>query len=425
MKTYNTIVDFDLHCNRSKDVIPKSHYPTSIGCAKAILVKEDREVLPIYHPMPSGIRAIVLDSAHDKGLISDKQAKNIYAAYGAFDPLEVMYSLEKVVYGLSQGHYGGKNLYFSTLIVSGDLFSENPHAASSASNDWAYGREWDYEFRPGVFRLGSTGRILKDRQGEIFKEDLYLDITPEMVYDAVKDSGIHLEKVGIAGCDGEVDVVYDKKHSETGYVKSRFPKPESLNGKFFDNSYKKIDLTQIVESRGLSVELHPFCEQTKDLDGIYIFGTNSKFKSISDLANKASSITDNVVWKCAALNQYIGDPNSFLMNAKTFDCYVMYESHADHFSFGSTGRSIKTHEYLDKRGSCWKTISNWQPEYVGLKIDRNMLVSAILGLEEELQEVIMSTPGLDDPWMIVHDSRRGITPKNRLIIPNDKLNNTE
>lgn len=410
MEVYQTVINLEKHCGRAQDVFNFSRYPTNVWNAKGVLVKEDKQVIPSYQPMPTGLLAI----ADTAGLIDKEARENMYRRLGVFDPPEKMYTLRKLVNGLICGHNWGPTLYFSTLVISNDLNSKEPRATAVDSP------EWDYLFKPGMFRLGKTGRVLVDSQGRQFQEELYIEITPDLVYDNVTNGGIHLAKVGIIKDNGEVAVVYDYNRGNNNGIEDKFPEPVSLKGKYAETNFKTIDLTKIVESEGMRVRLHPFTEQIAAFTGIYIFRPRQKFEHPKTLADTFGLTTDNVVWKFASLDYLAENPNTFFhpgMHPFEFkDGY--FTMHDSHFSFGSTGRDVKIAErYVKEHG--FEAPSNWQMEYVGLNIERNMLIAALFGLGNELQRLIMSGPKLEDPWEIVHEPARGIDLKNKVTIPQD------
>lgn len=435
METYRTIIDLEEAFKRSSDVFNISNYPRSIWDAKGILVKEDRSVIPSYQQMPSGISEVLVENLCENRVITpqkrDKKIREMYEQCGALDSPKKMFRIDKVVYGLSDPNLYGSNAYFSTLILSEDLLSKEPHAITVGTE------EWDYKFMPGTFRIGRTGRILEDAHKQTFNEEIHMKITPDFVWDAVTNGGLFLDKVGIVKNDDTVEVVYDKEKAKYGYLKEKFPKPPSLKFKYKNTQFKEIDLTKIAESKGMHVVNHPFCEKISEMEEIYVFNTGTKFESLSALTSHYSSITDNVVWKLAALQRYTGHSmNNFLQRENAqFGEYVIYPSKA-HVSLGHSGRSLKIDEgwakgcgeimgvaqHLDERGRRWNLIPNWQSEYIEIKLDTNLLLSALFELgEDEFRQLIMCAPPWDAPWEIVYDSKKGIRPENKVRVPEELL----
>lgn len=402
MQSYKIVIDLEKNCRRTEDVINSSAYPTKVWDAKGILVKEDKSILPWYQPMPPPEVNIL----HAAGYIPDQTYEEQLSKLGVFDSPEVMFTLRKIVNGLNCKW--GRNLYFSTLLISDDLNSADPHAGFVDS------KEWDYLFKPGEFNFGSTGRILVNKDGTKFQEQLSMKITSDLVYDAIMNGGIHLERVGILTDEGKIEVVYNN-----GYIEDKYPNSVSLKGRFSESQFKKINLSDIVESGGMTVEEHPFHKKTEKWEGIYIFETSDK--TLRELVENSAFTTNNVIWRFSLLELHDNDPNSFLRQTIGFDKshYVMYATHASSFSFGTTGRSIKIADRFMENG--YPAPSNWQSECIGLEIDRNMLISALFGLGDNLKRLIMSdSSNPEAPWIAVHNPSECIMFENQRILPREE-----
>ena len=152
METYKTVIRPNEHLKRNQDAFQPGLYPHNIWDVQAVFLKENREYTPSYQERPDPHFNIL----HAVGGMDDEIYKNIEESCGLSRPKEKMYTLHNLVYGL--GRHWGPNVFLSTLILSNDLLSEEPHATALEDKDW------DYQFTPGLFRLGYSGRILQDMQ---------------------------------------------------------------------------------------------------------------------------------------------------------------------------------------------------------------------------------------------------------------------
>lgn len=405
MKIYKTIIDLEKCFGRSNDIFDKSAYPYSLKNAKGVLVKEDRNMKPRYQARPGPLWYIM----HGAGEINDKILKKAEEACGMNESPEIMFGLRRAVYGLNRGDCWGRNLFYSCLIISDNIFSSNPLAIETDQQGW------HYLFKPGMIRLGKSGRVLQNKAGEIYEEEIFIKITPDLVYDAITNEGLLLEKIGIIKANGDTDIVYDEEIRGEGYIREKFPKSKPITGKSEDANFKRIDLTKIVEEEGFSVLSHKFTEQTKTSKGLYVFDTQTRFESLKELVDTSASVTDNIVWKLASLNLLEGNPNNFVKNA-TWRLYELPMIREDSVHLGGTGREVKIADNKSEDGREWP--SNWQSEYISIEVDENMVVSALFGLGEELKQIVTydKTSCTDDvPWEIVYQKGTNITPAKREI----------
>lgn len=400
METYKVVID--LEEERHQDVIRKSAYPKNIWDAKGVLIQEDKGVLPSYQQMPG----LFTEVAHNSGAMSDEAYVQHLAEIGALDPKEKMFQLEKAIAGLNTGHGWGRNVYFTSLLLSGDLQSKDRHAMTLGSE------EWDYYFKPGTFRLGFTGRTLVDKAGNEYLEELHIKITPDMVYDATANGGFHNARVGILTKDGRVEVVYSEGYGNGQFIDDKFPDEEDNCDKFCEGSnFKEINLTELVEKEGLQVKEHAFLRKISGWEGIYIFSAD--YDSLPEFLGAEILLTDNVVWKFAKLDQEDHNPNTFLRYAHAEDdSFAMYDTHARYFNLGGTGRHVRVQNLMMKNG--YEAPACWQLEYISLPIDRNMLVNAMFGLGERLTRLMMyDDKKYDTTLKVIHEPSTGTTLENR------------
>lgn len=424
MDLYKTVIRPNEHLKRDQDAFRQSAYPFQIWDAKAVLLKENRECRPIYQDQLHSYFNIL----HTAGMMEDEAYAQLEQSCGLSK--EPVHTLPSLVYGL--GRHWGPDVYLSTLILSNDLLSKEPHATLCDDGDW------DYQFTPGVFRLGFSGRTLQDQKGKQYREEVFLEITPDMVFDFVANKGISQDRVGIVTARGNVEVVCEKED----YVQDMFPPFDKIKRYVSNSNCKKINLTTIVEEQGMSVVSHPFHEQTKHMEGLYVFrpkqgvddllrhekispnkameillGMDYDPQDVKVLADTYATMADSVVWKLASLNNHHKDPNTFLNHASTFhDCFTF---HVRNVSLGTTGRSVRQ---ANNYHSDFEFPSNWQSEYISVVLDRNLLVSALFSNEKIIEQVLMyeGNPLGSEPWQIVYDQEKRISPQNKIILSDDE-----
>ncbi|MEK6916162.1 MAG: hypothetical protein AABW92_00305, partial [Nanoarchaeota archaeon] len=299
------------------------------------------------------------------------------------------------------------------------LESDNPLASKTDETGW------HYLFKPGILNLGRTGRILENKKGEHFEEELLLNITPELVYDAVTNGGLYYNRLGLVKPNGDIVVVHDVNHSEYGdepyygRIPDKFPKQKTKKRVILSEDFKQINLTEIVTNQGMVVVEHPFLNSIQEYSDMFYFSTSSGSINLNEIASNAAAKTNNLVWKLAMLGLLDNDPNNFICNS-TWRLYDMPGIYKNIFSLGSTGRDIKIADNKYKNGNEWP--SNWQSEYISMEIDRNMIISALFELGNEFRQLIGYKKEIfeDAPWEVLYKKGEIIDPNNKEIFQYQK-----
>ncbi len=403
MDPYGNVIDVDQLCERDRDIYDPASFPRSLNKATGILVKEDREMLPAYLRMPHP----AINIAHETGLLSDAAYNKALAECGVFAKKSEIYSMKNLVEGLL---CNGANVYLSSIWMSNDFESDSPAALTIE------GGGWDYYFKPKVFRLGRSGRVLRDPDGNLYAEEIHIRTTPEMVWGGI--SGIYSERLGIH-IDGGVIVV-----KENGkYVDSAFGETCDFRKRFRDSNFLSIDLEALPIPNGWSIEKHPLEDGLKDYEGVvFIFETS--FDDWRELFSYVNATSDNIAWKALQLYHHCwsrhpdaGPGNNFF--CKSFiphNHWVFYENKAG-VELGRTGREVrKADNYDDERGYEWP--SNWQMQYLTLNFGRQLLLPAIFLLGNTLKRVALNkSERFDSGYQVFFDQRDpNITPENPVTI---------
>lgn len=415
MDTYKSVIDLEKLFKRSEE-IHSFHYPLDLDDSIGILVEEDRSVLPSYQARPGPYFYMF----NDVGAISKEQLKEAENACGMNAPESEMYNLRHLVYGLNKGECWGRNLFYSSLIVSNNVNSQFADETTE--------KGWHYMFRPGIMKLGITGRVLMDREGNMHEEEVYIQISPDMVYDALANGGLHCKRIALIKQSGNIEVVKDfSKYNDNvhnGSVPGKFSKRHQ-SGKKLAEQFKHIDLTEIASKNGMTVVEHPFYRATENFGNVFYFSTVNGSKKLQEIAGIAES-KRNFVWRLASMDLNSSKANHFLING-TFHVYDLPGIFADNVSLGQTGRSLNVANNRDEDGE-WP--SNWQSEYVSINIDKNMITSALFELDD-LDEIIgfekrlPCSDEMDGPFEIIYKKGTDISPENRVLFETAKENPDE
>ncbi len=426
-REYTTLVDFSHVAGRDRDVVRPSDYPFGVQDAQGILVREERfgksgrALVPAYQQMPSGLLEVAAEQT--EGELGDALKEEVaaqYEALGLNGPAANMYGLRKLVHGLNSNDRHGQNLYLSTLMLSGDLSSKEPHAIelSRAGERYAslVAQGWHYLFMPGTFDIGTTERTLRAQDRTLLCERLAFSIPMETVYTSVLDCGIHMEAAGLLMPDGKVV----KTHKGWQPIASAFPKKARMRN-HADTAYKTIDLDAIVRGEGLEPVPHAFAAQVAAYEGIHVFRPaagpwDAEVNRPYSFAQHAATQTGSAIWKLAALMHFVGDPNgSFLryaLGAQFKERHLVFFAHAADrgVPLGDSGRTVRV---SGSKGTGFPR--EYAPERLSMRIDRNMIAGALFSLGDRLREIQMAMPPYEAPWEVVYAAPVPVLPMGELM----------
>jgi len=416
MEEHNTLIDLEAHLGRS-DVMHYDDYPLGLAESAGILVEEDRSLTPAYQARPGPLVYMLAAT----GRISPEELKEAEDACGMNAPELEMHTIRRVVYGLNRSDSGGRNLFYTSLMLSNDLDSKEPHAMDVRE------KGWHYLFKPGILDIGRSGRILENSAGERFDERLQIKITPDLVYDAITEGGPYNKRIGLLKSGGDIEIIKDTadimygKAPFYGEIPSKFPFESKIIGTTIKKGMNTIDLTEIASQQGMRVIEHPYVGLTEKFGDVFCFKTLDKETDLNSIASGAEIVTHNIVWNLALLNLLEEDPNNFLKSGN-WALYGLPVIFRNNVNLGSTGRQVKTADNRYEDGREWP--SNWQSEYIYIELDANMILSALFEPGASLSQLIgfeKASPGSDyEPWETIYKKGTDISPTNRRLFETAK-----
>ncbi len=263
------------HTTTLKNLIPKSReYPLALREAKSILVEEQPNLIPIYM---NGEDINFLEARVKDAVQQEKEVLAEYEKMMARKEIDDFRGkVGNFVYGMKT--YGLSGIP-DMMVLTDDLNSPNPAVTKPNNPDFSF------EIKPKDFRLGLTGRLLEDENGQRHDEDLYIGLD---IYDAFNFAkSISPKRVFALTEDDKEILVYERDKYNIGKIEELDIQREKKHFVMSEDRRKKwICKTEVLPTGGLKVISSDFYDRIKNYEqGTFIFGHN--YNSIKEFLNAA------------------------------------------------------------------------------------------------------------------------------------------
>jgi hypothetical protein len=373
-----------------ENVIPtEAEYPEVLEKTTRLLIKEQPNLIPIYmdgsivNCLESGvIQAEAFGPVHKK--LEQIKAGQFIDNYRG--------DIRNLVDGMER--YGSRS--FPKLMVMTDDLSTPDPAIRKAKHP-----RFDFEIQPKQFRMGLTGRLLEDKDGQRFDEALHIGLNIYNAYDFARS--ISPEMIVAVTEDDEGYIVY-KENRPLGRMTERKPAEKTLYVLNEDEKEHWHCDTTVLPTGGLRIVTPEFNKRIKryieDSFAPIQFGHN--FADIDEFFERVMIIDDHLIWKICKNDR---GPNTPLADAGPEYCRRNGEPWPHHVN--------RLHLMADKASLYFRDTS--------IHFDRSVALKALMELDDIVTDIWFGPIDRewDDGWDIVYDKSRGITPDSPVAVHNE------
>ena len=374
------------HVTRLHNLLPKSgEYPSILADATTILVEEQSDLIPIYmdgmavHYM----EAMIESKKDDPEMQKAESNKALYA-------IENFRNIRNMVNGMKRYGISG---YPDMIRMTNDFDSNDP-----AVTDPDLG-PYRIQIKPKDFKLGLTGRLLEDENGEKYSETLAIGLDIYDAYDFARS--ISPQSIVALTGNGRDEIVYKDGKNAGKTEKIEFKRN---NGTFRFSVDRWSDGEDVLDTGGLRIVDSPFYEKIKKYGGgTILFG--HKYEDIDEFLSVVTKTDNHMIWKIC--KNEINNPNTALIDAGPY--YGQYKGKP---RYENTDRL----HFMPHKASIWFDGSM-------IIFDHQVGVQALMELGDSVSDVWIEPDILEQKtvygWDIIYDKRRGIGPDNPVRVAGD------
>lgn len=387
---YKGVMETKYHKTTLKNLMPKSgEYPVALRESKSILVEEQSNLIPIYK---SGGYVNFLEAKVKDAM---QKGNGILAGYEKMmarkEIDDFRGKVENFVYGMKA--YGLSGIP-DMMVLTDDLNSPNPAVTKPNNPDFSF------EIKPKDFRLGLTGRLLEDENGQKYDEDLYIGFD---IYDAFNfATSISPKRVFALTEEDKEILVYERDKYNIGKIEELDIQREKRHFVMSEDRRKGwMCKTEVLPTGGLKVISSDFYDRIKNYEQrTFIFGHN--YNNIIEFLNAATTLDDHLIWKICKSDR---GPNTPLIDAEPY--YGLYQGRPRH-------ENIDRLHFMPSKASLWF-------DGTMISFDKSVGINSLMNLGNIVRDIWFEpvVRKWDEGWDIVFDRSRDIQPEKPVEVYED------